>query len=91
MTKEKNYKKTLIACYLGFITRAIAASFAPLLFLTFQGSFDDPARAEGDARILLWAEDRAAALAAADLVTVSNEESAIARVIADIESGKIAF
>ena len=25
MTKEKNYKKTLIACYLGFITQAIAA------------------------------------------------------------------
>lgn len=31
------------------------------------------------------------ALAAADLVTVSNEESAIARVIADVASGKIAF
>ncbi len=31
------------------------------------------------------------ALAAADLVTVSNEESAIARVISDIESGKIAL
>ena len=32
-----------------------------------------------------------AALAAADVVTVSNEEHAIARVIADIESGKIAL
>lgn len=39
MTKPKNYKKTLIACYLGFITQAIAANFAPLLFLTFRGSF----------------------------------------------------
>jgi Cof subfamily protein (haloacid dehalogenase superfamily) len=32
-----------------------------------------------------------AALAAADRVTVSNEEHAIARLIADIESGKISF
>ncbi|MBQ7788358.1 MAG: MFS transporter [Clostridia bacterium] len=39
MTKTKNYKKTLIACYLGFITQAISANFAPLLFLTFKGSY----------------------------------------------------
>ena len=38
----KNYKKTLIACYLGFITQAIAANFAPLLFLTFHKSFQIP-------------------------------------------------
>ncbi len=37
-----NYKKTLIACYLGFITQAIAANFAPLLFLTFHNSYDIP-------------------------------------------------
>lgn len=36
MTKPKNYKKTLIACYLGFITQAICANFTPLLFLTFK-------------------------------------------------------
>ena len=39
MTKIKNYKKTLIACYLGFITQAICANFTPLLFLTFKGSY----------------------------------------------------
>ncbi|MBQ4067577.1 MAG: MFS transporter [Clostridia bacterium] len=39
MTKQKNYKKTLIACYLGFVTQAITANFAPLLFLTFKGSY----------------------------------------------------
>lgn len=33
--KDK-YGKTLIACYLGFITQAIAANFAPLLFLTLK-------------------------------------------------------
>ena len=36
MTKTKNYKKTLIACYLGFITQAISANYVPLLFLTFK-------------------------------------------------------
>ena len=30
-----NYQKTKIACYLGFITQAITANFAPLLFLKF--------------------------------------------------------
>lgn len=39
MTKPKNYKKTLIACYLGFITQAISANFVPLLFLTFKGTY----------------------------------------------------
>ena len=39
MTKTKNYQKTLIACYLGFITQAISANFAPLLFLTFKDTY----------------------------------------------------
>ncbi len=39
MTQTKNYKKTLIACYLGFITQAISANFAPLLFLTFKNTY----------------------------------------------------
>ena len=34
-----DYKKTKIACYLGFITQAIAANFAPLLFLTFHNTY----------------------------------------------------
>ena len=38
----KNYKKTLIACYLGFITQAIAANFAPLLFLKFHKDYGIP-------------------------------------------------
>ncbi len=42
MTKTKNYKKTLIACYLGFITQAIASNFAPLLFLTFKDTYGIP-------------------------------------------------
>lgn len=36
---KKNYKKTLIACYLGFVTQAISANFAPLLFLTFKETY----------------------------------------------------
>ncbi len=39
MKKQKNYKKTLIACYLGFVTQAISANFAPLLFLTFISTY----------------------------------------------------
>lgn len=35
----KNYQKTKIACYLGFITQAIAANFAPLLFLKFHADY----------------------------------------------------
>lgn len=39
MTGQKNYKKTLIACYLGFVTQAISANFTPLLFLTFKNTY----------------------------------------------------
>ena len=38
----KNYQKTLRACYLGFITQAIAANFAPLLFLKFHADYGIP-------------------------------------------------
>ena len=38
----KNYRKTLLACYLGFITQAIAANFAPLLFLKFHEDYGIP-------------------------------------------------
>ena len=41
-TMAKNYRKTLLACYLGFITQAIAANFAPLLFLTFHKDYAIP-------------------------------------------------
>ena len=33
MPKQNNYQKTLLACYLGFVTQAISANYAPLLFL----------------------------------------------------------
>ena len=39
---SKNYKKTLLACYLGFITQAIVANFAPLLFLWFHNEWTIP-------------------------------------------------
>ena len=39
MSKQKNYKKTLIACYLGFVTQAISANFTPLLFITFISTY----------------------------------------------------
>lgn len=40
MAAMKNYKKTLLACYLSFVTQAICANFAPLLFLTFHNNFE---------------------------------------------------
>lgn len=39
MTSNPNYKKTLLACYLGCVTQAISANFAPLLFLTFKSTY----------------------------------------------------
>ncbi len=39
MNKKPNYNKTLTACYLGFVTQAISANFAPLLFLTFKSTY----------------------------------------------------
>jgi len=39
MTEKKNYKKTLIACYFGFVTQSISANFSPLLFLTFRDTY----------------------------------------------------
>lgn len=42
MTAKSKYRKTLLACYLGFITQAITANFAPLLFLTFKDSYSIP-------------------------------------------------
>lgn len=38
--KAKNYRKTLVACYFGFITQAISANFTPLLFLTFRDTYE---------------------------------------------------
>ena len=39
---KKNYRKTLTACYMGFITQAICANFAPLLFLFFHQNYQIP-------------------------------------------------
>ena len=36
MRDIEKYGKTKLACYLGFVTQAIVANFAPLLFLTFR-------------------------------------------------------
>ena len=37
--KKADYHKTKLACYMGFITQAIAANFAPLLFLKFHSDY----------------------------------------------------
>lgn len=39
MSIKGNYNHTLKACYVGYITQAIVNNFVPLLFLTFQSSY----------------------------------------------------
>lgn len=39
---QKDYSKTKLACYLGFVTQAIVANFTPLLFLVFHREYDIP-------------------------------------------------
>ena len=38
--KKNDYNKTKAACYMGLITQAIAANFAPLLFLKFHNDYN---------------------------------------------------
>lgn len=37
-----NYKKTIYACFTGYIVQAIVNNFVPLLFLTFQSTYGIP-------------------------------------------------
>lgn len=39
---NKNYQKTIYACFVGYIVQAIVNNFVPLLFLTFQASYGIP-------------------------------------------------
>lgn len=36
---RKNYKYTISACYLGYVTQAVVNNFVPLLFLTLASDF----------------------------------------------------
>lgn len=40
MSKNKKYTPTLHACYLGYITQAIAVNLAPLFFVIFQNKYN---------------------------------------------------
>ena len=37
---QVSYKRTVYACFVGYIVQAVINNFAPLLFLTFQSSYD---------------------------------------------------
>ena len=39
---KNGYQKTIYACFLGYIVQAIVNNFVPLLFLTFQSTYDIP-------------------------------------------------
>ncbi len=36
---NRNYNKTVYACFVGYVVQAIVNNFAPLLFITFQSSY----------------------------------------------------
>ncbi|MGN0526331.1 MAG: MFS transporter [Acutalibacteraceae bacterium] len=40
--EDKRYNKTIYACFSAYIVQAIIVNFAPLLFLTFESSFNIP-------------------------------------------------
>lgn len=40
--KKPNYQYTMYACFTGYIVQAVINNFAPLLFLTFQSTYDIP-------------------------------------------------
>ena len=40
--KKENYQVTMIACFIGYIVQAIVNNFAPLLFVTFSGTYEIP-------------------------------------------------
>lgn len=43
MTKTKfNYNTTILSCFVGYIVQAIVNNFIPLLFITFQNSYNIP-------------------------------------------------
>ena len=39
---KQDYKKTTYACFIGYIVQAIVNSFVPLLFVTFQKTYQIP-------------------------------------------------
>lgn len=39
---KKNYTRTMYACFVGYIVQAIVNNFVPLLFVTFQNTYDIP-------------------------------------------------
>ncbi|MDE6132347.1 MAG: MFS transporter, partial [Oscillospiraceae bacterium] len=39
---NKNYQKTLYACFVGYVVQAIINNFVPLLFLTFETAYNIP-------------------------------------------------
>lgn len=42
MSGKMSYKQTITACFIAYIVQAIVNNFAPLLFLTFQSTYDIP-------------------------------------------------
>ena len=61
---QVSYKKTKIACYLGYVTQAISINLLPLLYLTFQNEFSVSLSQLGFLATLLFAVQMAVDLLA---------------------------
>lgn len=42
MNTERNYNKTIYACFIAYVVQAVVNNFVPLLFLTFQSTYGIP-------------------------------------------------
>ena len=42
MKMKNQYRRTIMACFVGYIVQAVVNNFVPLLFLTFQRTYDIP-------------------------------------------------
>lgn len=40
--QSQNYQRTMIACFIAYMVQAVVNNFVPLLFVTFQQTYDIP-------------------------------------------------
>ena len=48
---NEKYQKTIYACFVGYIVQAIINNFVPLLFLTFESTYQIPLSQIGRAHV----------------------------------------
>ncbi len=82
-----NYKPTLRACYLGYVTQAVVNNLAPLLFALFQTDFSIPLEKIGQLILLNFGTQLLVDLASVKLWTGWDTAFPPARPISPAPSG----